>query len=96
MKTAKGEITEIFIEGGLGGPGIAIRAQIVGGQCFEGEAGEDLDAFRTRIRAIAETEGAKFLVFGGLPPNPAEWSVPPGIEEALEKAGRSGVDELDV
>jgi len=33
LKTAKGKLTEITIEGGFDGPGVAVRAQIIGG-CY--------------------------------------------------------------
>jgi hypothetical protein len=90
--SAKGVINEIYIEGGLD-PGV--RAHIVGGAYFEGELGEDLESLRTRVRSIAEAEGAKFIVYGGVPPNPPEWATPPGMEEALEKAGLRRADEID-
>ena len=49
LKTAKGVIKEIYIQGGLSGPGIAVRAHIIGGQCYEGEVGEDFDSFQNRV-----------------------------------------------
>jgi hypothetical protein len=95
LETTKGKITEFYIEGGLSGSGVAVRAHIIGGQCYEGEPGEEFESFRKRIRAIAETEGADAVVFGGLPPTPTEWAEPPGMEEALARAGRTG-DEIDL
>jgi len=93
LTSAKGVISEIFIDGGLD-PGV--RAQIVGGQFYEGEPGEHLADLQIRVRAIAEAQGAKFIVYGGMRPPPAEWAEPPGMTDALEKAAWSNADEMDV
>jgi hypothetical protein len=44
---------------------------------LEGEPGESPDDFYARASAAAQTAKAKFIVFGGLPKNPTEWSEPP-------------------
>ena len=95
LKTAKGKITEITIEGGFDGPGVAVRAQIIGGLSYEGEAGEDFLSFQSRVRLIAEAEGAKAVVYGGLPPDPVEWAEAPEQAEALAKTAWCGTDEMD-
>jgi hypothetical protein len=93
LKTTKA-ITEIVIEGGFDGPGVAVRAQIIGGLSYEGEAGEDFLSLKSRVRLIAEAEGAKCIIYGGMSPAPSEWEEPPGMAEAVVQAGRTG-DELD-
>jgi hypothetical protein len=95
LKTAKGKITEITIEGGFDGPGVAVRAQIIGGLSYEGEAGEDFLSFQSRVRLIAEAERAKCIIYGGMLPAPSEWEEPPGMAEALAKAAWRGADEID-
>jgi hypothetical protein len=92
LTSAKGEITEIYITGGLD-PGV--RAHILGGGYFEGEPGEGFDSLRARVRAIAEADRAKAIVYGGMRPPPTEWAEPPGMEEALVKAAWRGTDEMD-
>ena len=88
---AKGVLKEIYIKHGAK---IAVRAKIVGGESFEGEPGEEFDAFQTRIRAIAEAERANVVVYGGLPDNPTEWATPPGMEEAAARV-RLSLDEFE-
>ena len=92
LTPAKGFIGEIFIEGI--GVDSGVRAQIVGGQSFEGEPGEKLESLKTRVRAIAEAEGADLIVYGGAPFPPYEFAEPPGQAEALARANRP-TDELD-
>jgi hypothetical protein len=91
LTPAKRRIREIYIEGGLDA---GVRAEIVGGPSFEGEPGEKLESLRTRVRPIAEAEGATLVVYGGLPPPPYEFAEPPGMAEALARANRP-TDELD-
>jgi len=88
----KRPIREIFIEGG--GLDAGVRAQIVGGASFEGEPGETLKSLQTRVRAVAEAEGATFIVYGGPPFPPYEFAEPPGMMEALARTSRP-TDELD-
>ena len=78
LVTAKGVIKELYLEGGFYGPGVAIRAKIIGGLSFEGEPGEQFEAFQTRIRAVAEAEGAEMFTAACLPlrlngPNRPAW-----------------------
>jgi hypothetical protein len=92
LTPAKRRIREIYIEGGLDS---GVRAQIVRGSSIEGEPGEKLASLRTRVRAIAEAEGAEMIVYGGLPPPPTEFAVPPGMKEALARVGWATTDEID-
>lgn len=91
----KRPIEEIFAQGGLVS-GIAHQGRIVGGQTIQADPGETLEDFRRRMIAIAESEGAKFIVYGGLPDGPVEWAEPPGMEEAAAKAFATGLDEMDL
>jgi hypothetical protein len=84
----KQAIQEIFVSGGLV-DGIAPQARIAGGQTIQADLGETLEDFPRRMLVIAESEGAKFIVYGGLPDGPVGWAQPPGIEEALTKAAWS-------
>jgi len=72
------------------------QARIVGGQTIQAEPGESFEEFRLRVRALAISEGAQSIVFGGLPDGPVEWAQPPGQEEALAEAGTRATDEIDL
>jgi hypothetical protein len=86
---------EIIIYNGLV-EGIAPQARIVGGQTIQAEPGESFEDFRQRVRVVATADGAKCIVFGGLPDGPVQWATPPGQEEALAAAGMRATDEIDV
>lgn len=90
----KEPVQEIFVAGGLV-EGIAPQGRIVGGQTFQADPGETLEDFRRRMLVIAESEGAKFVIYGGLPDGPVEWAQPPGQEEALAKVKWYEADEMD-
>jgi hypothetical protein len=47
------------------------------------------------MRALARSEGARFIVYGGLPNNPTDWATPPGQVEALVAASWGQLDEID-
>jgi len=89
---SKHSLNESCLKGGLT-PGVALRARFAGYD-LEGEPGETADEFYARASTAANAVKAKFVVYGGLPSAPLEWSEPPGLQEALAKAGRSG-DEMD-
>jgi hypothetical protein len=90
----KKAIREVIVRGGLV-HGVAHQARIVGGQTIQAEPDESFEDFRQRMRVVAESEGAKSIIFGGLTDAPVEWAQPPGQEEALAKAGKRGTDEID-
>ena len=86
---------EIIIYNGLV-EGIAPQAQSLAVQTIQAEPGESFEDFRQRVRAVAISEGAQSVVFGGLPDGPVEWATPPGQEEALARALTRGIDEIDL
>jgi hypothetical protein len=90
----KPTIQEIFVTGGLV-EGIAPQARIAGGQTIQADPGETLEDSRRRMLVIAESEGAKFIVYGGLPDGPVEWAQPPGQEEALARVAWGATNEMD-
>jgi hypothetical protein len=55
---------EILISGGLG-PGVAPIASFSGRE-WEAAPDESFEAFRVRAKAVAEAEGARFIIFGCL------------------------------
>ena len=85
-------IREIHVSGGLS-PGVANLATFEGYH-LAGAPGESFDDFSARVRAAARSVKATLIVFGGLPPPPLEFAEPPGMVEALAKAGRA-TDEID-
>jgi hypothetical protein len=93
LQMSKPVVHEVFVTGGLV-EGISKQASIAGGRAIEPEPDEDFEHFRERVRALALSEDARSIVYGGLPHGPVEWAKPPGMEEALAK-NPFGRDEID-
>jgi hypothetical protein len=81
----KPTLHEVIFQGGLV-PGIYPQAKIGGGPAIKPEADEDFTRFQQRMRALAQSAGARLIVYGGLPDNPTDWVTPPGVVEALAPA----------
>lgn len=87
-------LREIYIHGGLV-QNIYKQARIDGEIVMVPEAGEEFGPFQQRVRTVAQTRGANWIVYGGLPVDPVDWATPPGMEEALAAAGTQAIDEID-